>query len=206
MPQPARHIRVACRACLVAAIVAAPLALVPAPAATQEMPAPVETQVTLLTRILQFDRGFDARAGEEIVVVVLYQSRFRASLNAHDEVVRLLEAHGAIGGKPIRVVSHEVCPGTPPGPALEALGATVAYVTPLRATGVASILSATRELRILTSTGVPEYVDDGISVVAAPRSERAEILINLDSSVAEGARFSSELLKLSRVIQAGEPH
>lgn len=174
------------------------------PATGQEMPVPIEVQADLLGRILQFDRDFAARAGDEIVVAVLYQSRFRASLTAREDIARLLEDMDGIAGRPLRVVAMELDPSTSLEAALERSEADVVYVSPLRATGVGSIVQATRRLRILSYTGVPEYVDDGVSVGFSIRGAGSEILINLDAAIAEGARFSSELLKLSRVIETRE--
>ena len=174
------------------------------PASGQEMPAPIGQQVTLLTKVLQFDRSFAERTGDEVVIAILYQSRFRASLTARDAVAEAFAAHQRIGDKLIRVVSIEIVPGQSPEGPLAASGATVAYITPLRSTGLLDILDVTRRLHILTSTGVPSYVTEGVSVGISVRADRPEILINLDASIEEGARFSSELLKLSSVLTARE--
>ena len=174
----------------------------PAPGWAQEMPAPVDRQVELLVRVLQFDRNLEGQAPDELVVAIVYQSRFRASLTAHDAALAGLE-QSRMGDRPIRCVSVELEEHVSAAAALAASGAAVAYVAPLRATDLKDIVSATRALGILSSTGVPEYVDAGIAIGISLRGERPEILVNLDASLAEGARLSSELLQLSRVVTTG---
>lgn len=177
-------------------------ALVGAPARAQEMPAPVDRQVVLLTRILQFDRALQERVGDEVVVALVYQGRFRASLVARDQVANLLGGQ-RVGRRTVRVVPVELVAGRSLAEDLVASGAWVVYVAPLRATDVAEIAAVTRALGILTSSGVPEYVSEGLAVGISLRGDRPEIVINLEAALAEGARFSSELLKLSRVVRTG---
>jgi hypothetical protein len=50
-------------------------------------------------------------------------------------------------------------------------------------------------------TGVPDYIYNGISVGIDIKGEKPEILINLKSSKLEGADFSSQLLKISTIIE-----
>ncbi len=169
----------------------------------QEMPVPVNIQVSLFGRILSFDRSFENRAGEEIVVGILYQRTFRPSFNAQENVINLfLEPNAfSIKGKSTRVVAIDISGG--PNEETKAMleGVDVLYITPLRAIDISSIVAQTRAKRIRSLTGVPEYVDAGVAVGVSMRGERPEILINLTAAKLEGADFSSQLLKLAKVIQ-----
>lgn len=178
------------------------LILCAARASAQEMPVPVERQIALLTRILPFDREFDVRTENEVVFGIVFQRRYRASLNASEAAISALAQARHIGGKSVRVVLIELEEDTDLGALLDATRVDVIYVTPLRAVDMRVITDATRTRDILTSSGVPDYVQTGgISLGISMRGQKPEILINLPASTEEGARFSSELLKLARVIR-----
>src|SRR6185503_13886713 len=77
----------------------------------QEMAAPAAIQVPLLFKILTFDRRMGARPpGQVIVSAVVFQSGYRASLVAKNQVVDALEAmeHSTISGHPVRWVAVEL--------------------------------------------------------------------------------------------------
>lgn len=167
----------------------------------QEMALPPETQVSLLTRVLPFDRQFRARVGDELVIGVIYQRRYRESLNASSAVEEALNGHTRIDGLPVRVVRIELTDVALLSESIETSDIDVLYVAPLRAQSLARITAITRTLRVLTFTGVPTYVDDGVAVGVTIRGQRPQILINLEAATAEGAHFSSELLKLARIVE-----
>ncbi len=167
---------------------------------SQMMPLPVDLQVKLLGKVLQFDREFPQRVGDEVVIGVIYQGRFRESLNALNGLQEAFSTKPMIGERRVRIVPVELIGDESPERALLASGANVVYVAPLRAVGIDTITKVTRALDLLTCTGVPEYVSDGIAFGVSLRGDRPVILVNLAASREEGARFSSELLKLSRVV------
>jgi hypothetical protein len=75
------------------------------------------------------------------------------------------------------------------------------YVAPLRAYDVTKISNLSKKLKILTLTGVNEYIDFGLSITIGVKGDKPQIIINLPSAKAEGADFSSQLLKLATVIE-----
>jgi len=96
------------RACLLIGVLTVLLA--GGSAHAQEMAAPAGIQVPLLFKILTFDRRTGARPpGQVIVVAVVYQSGYRASLVAKNQVVDALEVldHSTISGHPVRWVAVE---------------------------------------------------------------------------------------------------
>lgn len=52
----------------------------------------------------------------------------------------------------------------------------------------------------MTFTGVPKYVEQGIAVGIGIQDRKPKIHINLSASKAEGAEFSSQLLKLAEIV------
>ena len=63
-----------------------------------------------------------------------------------------------------------------------------------------NIIDISRREKIITLTGVPEYVNMGLAVGIDIRENRPQIVINMSAAKAEGADFSSQLLKLSKIV------
>ncbi len=80
----------------------------------------------------------------------------------------------------------------------------VLYVAPLRAVGMDQITTMSRTRNILTLTGIPQYVQEGISVGIGTKAGKPQVLINLKSARLEHADFSSQLLKISRIVDIEE--
>jgi hypothetical protein len=169
-------------------------------APAQEMDVPASVQIPLLYKILSFDRNFAARAGDDIVIAILYQSGFRASTAAREQVEAAL-GHTAspLGARRIRWVSIELESGDL-AVQLRRHETDVLYVTPLRGTGLSGIVDVARRGHLMTFTGVPPYVERGLSVGVGIEQERPMIIINLGAARAEGADYTSQLLRVSRVI------
>lgn len=70
----------------------------------------------------------------------------------------------------------------------------------LRAVDLKTITRVSRARQLTTWTGVPEYVEEGISIGIGLSGERPLILINRSASRLEGVDFSSQLLKQAQVI------
>jgi hypothetical protein len=165
-----------------------------APAVAQEVPVPVEVQVPLLLKILTFDRHL-TDAASPLVVGIVFQGRNRASAAIGDEVRGQL----ASAARPTRVVVIDLDEIRDLRAILLREDVRVLYVAPLQAVSVSTVAGATRRQRVVSVTGVPRYVEQGLSVGIDLNGTRPRIVINLAASRAEGADFSAELLKLARL-------
>ena len=169
----------------------------------QEIAVPVELQVTLLNKIWSFDRAHDARVKDGLVIGVVYQSRYRASSLIKDE----FETHARSlvdvpEGVSFEVIGIELEDVAELPAVLAAERVDVLYVAPLRAVDVDAIGLVTRQLGVLSCTGVPSYVAAGISVVLDILDERPLIHINQRAALAEGARLRSQLLRIVELVGA----
>jgi len=162
----------------------------------------VAVQFPLMLKILQFDRNLASRAGGEIVIATAFQGRYRASARARDDVYRAAQAIPGqrVADLPVRVVDIDL-EQVKLKDALDRLDVDVLYITPLRATDIATITEVTRELQIASITGVEEYVHQGIAVGIDVFQEKPRVLVNLNASRAEGVDFSSRLLSLVQVVK-----
>ncbi|MEO8200096.1 MAG: YfiR/HmsC family protein [Gemmatimonadota bacterium] len=77
----------------------------------------------------------------------------------------------------------------------------VIYVTPLRGVDLTGITVGARTWQVTTFTGVPRYVERGISLGIGIARDRPQILVNLDATRAEGSDFNSQLLRVAKVLE-----
>ncbi|HEY7614921.1 MAG TPA: YfiR family protein [Gemmatimonadales bacterium] len=171
----------------------------------QDTPVPVELQVQIMVKILNFDRKLPERVGGRLTVGVLYQGRYRTSANVGGEVCRTLmglprAALGALETLQLSCLAIDLDETPDLAAALKRERIQVLYVSPLRAFAVEDVVALTRAGRITTLTGVPRYVETGCAIGVDMKGDRPEILINLPASRAEGAELNAQLLKLARVV------
>lgn len=159
------------------------------------------SQYKLYLKVLSFDRNLKARVGEGLIIGIMYVPGSRESRQARDEIARAVAAGPAdFQGIPIRAVTVEYGKEAAIETALAAGSVDVLYVTPLEPYDLAPVRDACRARRISTFTGVPAYVERGLSVSFAMNGRRAEVLINLGNSRAEGSDLSSRLLDMVTVV------
>lgn len=174
----------------------------------QDTPVPVDVQVQIMVKILNFDRRLPERAGGRLTVGVLYQGRYRTSANVGGEVCRSLmalppAALGALESLPVACVPIDLDRTPDLAAALKRERIQVLYVSPLRAVRIEDVVAVTRAGRVTTLTGVPRYVETGCAIGVDMKGDRPEIVINLAASRAEGADLNAQLLKLARVVGPG---
>jgi hypothetical protein len=174
---------------------------------SQEIAIPVDLQVSLFAKIVSFDRKFPERAGNEMVIGVVYQNIFRNSLVAKEQFCSSLEniSDGKISGILFRYVPIDISEKSNLQQIVESENIDVLYICPLRAIELETIITASRTHRVLTFTGVPEYVERGISTGVGLKGNKPQILINLPASKAEGIEYTSQLLKLAKVFSSSHP-
>ena len=169
----------------------------------QEIEVPVKLQIPLFLKILTFDRNLKARVGDEIVIGIVYQKKFRTSLNVKDEFANTMEelAVKSLKDIPIRSVSIDIDDQPDLARAISRDPIDILYITPLRAMEIRTIAAISRAKQVITLTGVPDYVESGIAVGLGIKDNKPQIIINLQAAKAEGADFNSQLLSLSKVIK-----
>ena len=166
----------------------------------QEIAVPVNLQYSLFSKVLPFDRNFRQRVDSVVTIGIIYQSKFRLSLDVKNEFVFAVnEASGVpIANLPVRLVPMDI-DNADHVKIIDRAKVSFLYVAPIRAVDLSMITDISRARGILTLTGVEEYVKSGISVGIGTKGGRPQILINLAASKDEQADFSSQLLKLSKI-------
>ena len=166
----------------------------------QDMALPLADQWRLYDNIMSFDRLFEDRAEDGIVVGVLYQSRYRPSARVREDLEQMDE-DGVLNlaGRKVRLVPIEFTTARELERRLVETEADVLYIAPLRGAAMQELTALSDEYDVCTLTGVPDYVRLGIAVGLGLRGERPEILVNLGSSRDQGMDLSSQLLRIATV-------
>lgn len=136
------------------------------------------------------------------MVGVLYQPEVRSSLVCATEAAELLPRFlRSADGSRVRCVLIEMTSDAELSRRLGEENVTLVYVAPLRSVNVSDVGRVLQSRRLLSYTGVPSYVEAGLVLGVDVMENRPKIVVNLPAARAVGMEFSSQLLKLSRVIE-----
>lgn len=168
----------------------------------QQLAVPVDVQLPLLFKVLSYDRTLSAKTTAQLHVGILFQRSVRASVETKDAVLAL-QAAGALNdldGIPLEFVPIDITdePGWPA--TLAFIEPNILYVTPLHGVAVQSIATICRGHQIASITGVPEYVERGLSIGISGTEGKPQIIVNLSASIEEGLHIGSQALKLARLV------
>lgn len=168
---------------------------------SQEMEVPVDIQVRFFSRILLFDRNLAGRVGGEIVLGIVYQSRFKRSLMVKEKFIEIISSSGinSINNIALRLIPVDLHK-TELQRAIAENRINLLYVAPLQAVEIEQIAEVCRERKILSFCAVPQYLLSGLTLAIDQKGSHPEIVINLLSAKEAGADFSAQLLKLARII------
>ena len=170
---------------------------------TDAMPVPASLQVPLLLKVLTYDRNYAARTGSSLRIAVIFSGANPDSFRARDEVLAAFEAFAdkTVKNRPIRFSALEYSSNTQVEAAVRADQINVFYLTPGMRAYLDGLLRIGRIHQIITTTGVPEYVERGVAVGIGIKLDKPHILINLGTSKDVGSEFDVSLLRIARVIR-----
>jgi hypothetical protein len=185
------------------ATVLAGLLSVPA-AGTEPMPFKPDVQITLLLKILTYDRSFSVKAKSGVKIGVVYVASDPESVQVKDEILKTLQlvADRTIKNVPITAVALEYKDPKALAAAVRSGGINVFYIAPGNADSLTELLRLSHTRGITTATGVPEYVQRGVAIgIGIKADKKPDILINLPSSRQEGSEFDASLLRIATVVK-----
>jgi hypothetical protein len=84
---------------------------------------------------------------------------------------------------------------------LPAAGVDALFLCSGLETSLSAITSYSRRAKLLTLSSTPGYVEGGVSLGAVMEGGKPRLLVNLAASKLEGAQFSSDMMKLAKVIR-----
>jgi hypothetical protein len=164
---------------------------------------PVERQVLILTRALAYDENLAHRAGEEFVVAVLSRGASAAADPIADVATRAFKNLGGvkIHGLPVRAIHLSYSSASTLAAAVDGEGIDALYLCPGLDADLAAVLEVSRRKKIITMASKEEQVNKGAALGVFNVDNKPTIFVNLVGSKAEGAAFTSDLLRLAKVIR-----
>ena len=172
-------------------------------AADEAPTVPAPLQMTLLLRALAFERNLVERSGEQLTIGVVYVAGDPVSERARDEIVETLReaATKTVKKLPIRSVVLRYTSAADLEQAVKADRVGVLYLTPGNSAHLDALLKVTQAQRVITVTGVPDYVKRGVALgVGRNKQDKNELIINLRAARSEGSEFDSRLLRVAIVL------
>jgi hypothetical protein len=176
-----------------------------APAAPPSPPAgvPVERQVLILTRALAYDENLAQRAGDEFVVAVLSRAASAGADPTADAATTAFKnmAGVKIHGLPVRAIHLSYSGASTLAAAIDGEGIDALYLCPGVDGDVTAVLEVSRRKKVITMASKEQQVNKGAALGVFNVDNKPTIFVNLPGSKAEGAAFTSDLLRLAKVIR-----
>ena len=162
-----------------------------------------DKQAVILARALAYDDNLRGRAGDSLVVAVLFKAGAGGSESTADGMVRAFKAIEGVKVQnlPLRVVKLAYTGKDALHGAVTGQGIDAVYVCPGLEGDQGGIRDESRRDHIITIASREEQLNSGLSLGVFSFDGKTTITVNLPSSKDEGAAFSSELLRLARVIR-----
>jgi hypothetical protein len=173
-------------------------------AGTEPMSFPPDVQITLLLKILTYDRSFPVKAKSGVMIGVVYVASDPESVKAKDDILKTLQlvADRTIKNLPIKAMALEYRDPKSLAEVVRSQGVNVFYIAPGNANTLNELLRVSHTRGITTATGVPEYVQRGVAIgIGRKADQKPDILINLSSSRQEGSEFDATLLRIATVVK-----
>lgn len=178
--------------CLLAAFTAAADATVP-----------VAFQATIVVKALAYDRALRDRAGDDLLVAVLFKESDRADAKLASEV---RDAFGSlqtpVQGLPLKVASRPYRDAAALAEWIAADKIDLLYITPGLSSDLPAIKGVTAKAKVVTVSAARGLVEGGLAmgVVIGPDA-RPRVLVNLPVAESAGMKLDSKLLQLAEVIR-----
>jgi hypothetical protein len=169
----------------------------------QHIKAPMDIQIKIIPKVLSLDKNFSTRKDSEYNLGIIYSSKQRNSvkIKKHFEDVTN-ERNMVVKKKKVNIMFIDIADINMVNikKFLKDRGIDVVYLTPLRGFDIGSFSKICKEEKILSVTGVLDFMKDDISVSFDIQDKKLQIIINNNAAKNEGANFSSRLLRIAKLI------
>lgn len=160
-------------------------------------------QAAILARVLAYDRNLAERVGDAVVIGIVSKPDSVAS--AADgkrilEAFKALEGH-PLKGKPFRAVALPWSAALSLADAKARLGVDAVYLAADLDAELPLLTTQARALKLTSLSGSEAYCASGVGVGLAIVEGKVRIIVNAGAVREEGAQFSSDLLRLAKVLK-----
>jgi len=161
-----------------------------------------EVHIKLLTKVMAMDKNFNLESGRDNVKIgIIFSGKNRNSVKVKNEVLTLIKK-SQLKVKDIEIDFIELNLGSYKSiedmiklNELEGI-----FITPLRGYDINEITRICKKYKVISFTNDIEFTEHGVSITFDIADKKTKILINIDSAEAEGAKFSSNLLKIVEIV------
>ncbi|MCA9575692.1 MAG: YfiR family protein [Myxococcales bacterium] len=175
--------------------------LLPTALRAEDVSVPISLQVDLLNRVAAYESHFAAQAGAEAVVLVIARPGHPESARAAGQIDAALRRVRRLGGRPVRVVVHAFVSAAALRDAVDTQHVAIAYLTPGLEGQVGAVARALEGASVLTVSAVGSDAERGAVLGFELVAARPNLVVNLRQARRQNVSFSSQFLRLARVIQ-----
>ena len=166
----------------------------------ESVPVPAAVHVPLILKVLTYDRSFNKRGWVAFRIGIVYAGNDPASSKVGNDIAEVFRSW-TVRNLPIESITVEYRSDSQVEGVVKSGQFAMLYIAPGNARNLQKLLQVCRDQHIITTTGVPAYVEQGVAVGIGARQDRPEILINLRSSKSAGSEFDASLLRIARVVR-----
>jgi hypothetical protein len=183
--------------------VAGALVLLFVPVSVAQLEVPPDRQVLILTRALSYDSELKERVGPDILVAVLSKPGHAASETMGSAMLKAFRMIGHIKVQGLSLIVRPLSFSNPAAlaAAIIAQSVDVIYVCIGLESEIDAIMDVSRKRHVITMGSRVAQVEQGLSLGVFPVEARPTILLNLPAARSEGASFTSELLRVAKVLR-----
>jgi hypothetical protein len=165
---------------------------------------PSKNQALLMLRILAYDHKLADRVdGKKVTIYVVHKSGAAESEDPAVDMIKQLRdiaKSTKIAGNAINVIKLAYNKDTFDAD-IGKVKAAALYVSPSLGDSLAPIIAVTAKRKLLSFTGVVEYVNAGVSVGFSTSDGKPMISVNLPASRNEGADLDVALLRVAKIVK-----
>jgi hypothetical protein len=156
------------------------------------MPLAIGEQGSLILKVVSSDDDLRRRP-DELRLGILFLSSVDQSSRVKDALVASLPST-KVAGRTLRAIPLAMTSADDLERAIDRDSIDILYVTPGLDNVLNDVLSVSKKKKVLTVTGVPAYVDRGVTVGFVGERRFLQVAVNLKSARNESRRFDTSFL------------
>jgi YfiR/HmsC-like len=177
-------------------------ALLPRPAAAEDVVVPVGIQIKLLVKVAAYDKNLPKRAGDKVRVLVSAKANNADAQRVSAQALAALAEHDSIAGLPISVSTGVFTSGADLKRVIQKNGIAIVYLASgLNADDVAGVVSALDGVDVLNASATPTDVPRGIVLGFDLVSSKPKLCVHLGQAKKQKVALSADVLKLAKVFE-----
>lgn len=168
----------------------------------QELTTAVDVHLPIFLKTLTFDKNFISQNQDTIFIHLLYQNNDKNSIHIKNLVYEYILNNklNTLNNKPLIFLELAVKTEEDFKNYIKKCSVKYLYIARLKDINLANVTNSCNIQKILTFTGVSDYLENGAALSLGIRGNKPEILLNLENSKKQGANFNSRLLNLVKLV------